>query len=259
MILKNKHILITGATGGIGRAFAEMCAKENAHLYLVIRKPDPDLQIEIQRKGASAVTVFIRDLSIRAEVDALIDEMKNINLDILFNNAGLLTGGLLEEQPLDDIYKMIQVNLNSVIHLTQGLLPGMLKRRSGKIINNSSVSAYMNFPCATTYAASKAAVAAFTHSLELELTGTGVSTLLLVTPGIKTKMFDAIKPLYGKNLQVPDDSISTETYASMIKDSLEKDNTILAPSLLSMTGVGLRIAKYAPPLFKLGVLNKFKR
>ena len=103
------------------------------------------------------------------------------------NNAGLMTGGLLEEQDLDGIYAMFQVNLVGVVHLTQAVLPGMIERGLGKVVNNASISGYAYFPAATTYAASKAGVVAFTESLRRELKGTGVTTLHLVTPGVDTE------------------------------------------------------------------------
>ncbi len=259
MKIENQQVLITGASGGIGRAFSEMCAREKAHLHLVIRRKNDSLKEDLLKLGAASITIWERDLAKREEVEALLNDLKDQRIDILFNNAGMLTGGLLEEQPLDDIYQMLQVNLNSLIHLTRGLIPGMVKRKSGKIINNSSVSAIMHFPCASTYAASKAAVAAFTNCLEIELKDSGVSTLLLITPGVKTRMYDEIKPLYGKNLETPDEHISPEKYALMIRDCIHRDESVLLPSLLTPTGAGLRIAKYINPLFKYGVSKKFGR
>ena len=99
------------------------------------------------------------------------------------NNAGLMTGGLLEEQDIDDIYAMFQVNLAAVVHLTKLVLPGMLERGRGTIVNNASISGYAWFPGATTYAAAKTGVVAFSESLRRELRGTGVNVLHLVTPG----------------------------------------------------------------------------
>src|SRR5690606_27324673 len=124
---------------------------------------DPEILKELKNEGAKSVTIWEADLSTRDGVQNLLDKLADTPIDILFNNAGILTGGLLETQNLDEVYKMFQINVNSLVHLTHGLLPGMLSRKRGKIINNSSVSAYMNFPSASTYSASKAAVAAFTN------------------------------------------------------------------------------------------------
>lgn len=257
MQIKDSHFLITGANRGIGLAVAQMAAVEGARLHLVMRSEVSGLKEELEQMGSPAVKLYYADLSSREGVDKLLESLKGAKIDMLFNNAGLLTGGLLEEQPLDDIYSMVQVNISSLFHLTHQLLPGMLERKKGKIINNSSVSAVMNFPCASTYAASKAAVLAFSNCLQSELKGTGVSSLCLITPGIKTRMFDDIPNKYGKNFDVPLDSITTEEYAQIIKKAIEDDRAVYYPA--GKTRIGLMIARYFPWLFQMMVQNVFKR
>lgn len=257
MKIQDQHFLITGSNRGIGRAVAEMAAQEKAFLHLAVRSEDAELVKRLKELGASGVKVWKADLSSREEIESLLRDLKDQRIDILFNNAGQLTGGLLEKQPLDEIYSMFQVNVNALVHLTRALLPGMVKRKHGKIINHASVSAFMHFPCASTYAASKAAVVAFTDCVQAELQGTGVSTLCLVTPGIKTRMFDEIEIKYGQNFEVPTDSISPEEYAEQIKQAILKDETYLIPG--GTTGLGLWISKYVPALFRKEVQRRFKR
>jgi uncharacterized protein len=257
MQIKEQHFLITGANRGIGLAVAEMAAQEGAHLHLVMRQTDLGLRERMEKLGAASTKLIAADLSQRQGVQQLLEELQETPVDILFNNAGQLTGGLLEEQPLDDIYSMLQVNISSLIHLTRGLLPGMIKRGRGKIINNSSVSAIMHFPCATTYAASKAAVLAFTDCLEAELKGTGVDTLCLITPGIKTRMFDDIPKKYGKNFDVPLDSITPENYAQLIKEAILKDEKYFLPK--GKAAMGLFTARHFPQMFSKGVNRYFRR
>ncbi len=257
MKIRDSRFLITGANRGIGLATARMAAKQGAHVLLGVRVRDVHLERELMALGAADVRTFVADLSTREGVEHLIQEVTPEGVDILFNNAGVLTGGLLEEQPLDEIYRLVQVNIAAVIHLTRGLLPGMLARRRGKIITNASVSSFMYFPCASTYAASKAAVMAFTSCLERELRPTPVTTLCLVTPGIKTRMFDEIEVKYAKNLETPKDTITPEAYAELIQGAIERDDTFLYPG--GATGVGLWTAKHVPWLFKRAVDGKFKR
>lgn len=257
MEIKNRQILVSGASRGIGRAFSMMCAQNGASLHLIVRKEEADLKAELLVQGAKAVTFWLADLSDRESLEKVAAQLKNVQIDIVFNNAGMLTGGLLEKQDLSEIHQMLFVNINSLIHLTHILLPGMLERKRGLIINNSSVSAYMHFPCASTYAASKAAVAAFTDCLRVELKDTGVRTLLLITPGIKTKMFDDIDKLYGPNMQVPKSSISTNQYAEMIKEAIIEDLEILKPA--GFTGLGLKVARYLPAVFEAQTKRFFKR
>lgn len=257
MEVLHKSVLITGANRGIGLAFAEACAKEKAFLILAIRKFDTDLVEKLKKLGAPSVEVIESDLISREGVNQLVDKIQDKRVDLLFNNAGLLTGGLLEEQPLDDIYNMFQVNVNALVHLSHAVLPKMLAQKSGKIINHASVSAVMHFPCATTYAASKAAVWAFTDCLEQEVKGTGVSTLCLFTPGIKTRMFDKIDDLYSKNFETPKDSISPEAYAQKILNAVKNDDLYLEPS--GATGLAFNVAQNFKSVFNWAVAKRFKR
>lgn len=257
MNIKNKNFVITGGNRGIGFAVAKMAAENGAHIFIASRSIENGIEEILKTLGASSVQFLRCDLSTRDGVEKLAQTLEKIDVDILFNNAGLLTGGIIEEQPLDEIYSMFQVNLNALVHLSRAVIPGMIKRSQGKIINNSSVSAFMHFPCASTYAASKAAVVAFTDCIQAELTNTGVSTLCLVTPGIKTRMFDEIETKYSKNFEVPKDSISAEEYAKKIKSAIESDSTYLLPD--DTTAIGLWIARYLNPLFRSVVAKKFKR
>lgn len=253
----HKSVMITGANRGIGLAFAEACAKEKAYLILAIRKFDTELVEKLKKLGAPTVEVVECDLVSKEGVTQLVEKIKDKRIDLLFNNAGLLTGGLLEEQPLDDIYNMFQVNVNALVHLTHAVLPRMLEQKSGKIINHASVSAVMHFPCATTYAASKAAVWAFTDCLQQELKGTGVSTLCLFTPGIKTRMFDKIDDLYSKNFETPKDSISPEVYAQDILKAVKSDQVYLEPK--GATGFAFMVAQNFKSLFNWAAAQRFKR
>ena len=257
MKIEGAHFVITGGNRGIGLAVAEMASSCGAHIYIAARSWDENLESKLKHLGAASITFLKSDLSSRDGVEKLAANLKEINADILFNNAGLLTGGLIEEQSLDEIYPMFQVNLNALVHLSRAVIPGMIKKGRGKIINNSSVSAFMHFPCASTYAASKAAVVAFTDCIDVELGGTGVSTLCLITPGIKTRMFDEIETKYAKNFEIPKDSISPEEYAKKIKHAIESDEKYLFPN--GATSIGLWIARYFNPLFRSVIRNKFKR
>lgn len=259
MEISKSHVLITGSNRGIGRAVALKLAEDKAHLHLANRTQDPELEAECLKAGAASVTNYFVDLTSREQIQKFCDQIRNQPIDILFNNAGQLTGGLLEEQPLDDIYSMFQVNVNAVVHITHELLPGMLSRKKGKIINNSSVSGVMNMPCASTYSAAKTGVAAFTNCLRNELQGTGVTTLLLLTPGIQTRMFDDIPKKYGKNLDLSflEQSMTAKEYARRIREAILEDVETLKPS--GATGVGLLLAQHLPGVFDKIIGQKFKR
>jgi short-subunit dehydrogenase len=258
MKIEYSHIMITGANRGIGRALALMAAKEKAHLHVAVRTRDLSLREDLLKAGALSYHEYEADFSSRAGVDQFLERHGNVPIDILVNNSGLLTGGPLEDQRIDEILEMIQVNINALIQLTHAYLPGMLARRRGKIVNNSSVSAFMRFPGASTYAASKAAVAAFTECLQTELKDTGVSTLLLVTPGVDTRMFHEIPTKYGKNMDVGFlKSIPAESYAAQVRQAIQDDLKILTPK--GRTGLGLAFARHAPATFGALASRAFKR
>lgn len=258
MEIKDQHILITGANRGIGRAVAHMCAGEGAHLILANRTSDPAVLDEFRQAGAASVKEIPVDLGTSEGIESFLRDNGHLRVDILFNNAGQLTGGLLEEQDPREIRAMLHVNLLSLIRLTQTFLPGMIERKCGKIINHSSVSADMHFPAASTYSASKAAVSAFTECLRTELGGTGVTTLLLITPGIETRMFKEIPRLYGKYLDLTLlKSLPAKKYAQMIREAILEDLEVLKPP--GVTGIGHQAARHFPRVFGRIVASRFRR
>ncbi len=257
MQVKNKRIAITGTSRGMGKIFCERIAIEKPDIILVNRKQDLEFEKRLQVLGAKSVLTYEADLSKLEDVEQIGNKLNEHEVDILFNNAGLLTGGLLENQNIAEIHKMLMVNVHTLIHLTHSILPQMLKRKSGKIINHGSVSSVMFFPCASTYAASKAAVYAFTESLRKELKGTGVSTLVLLTPGVKTDMFDNIDKLYGDHIKMKIPSMSASDYVELVYEAIRLDLDVLKPS--GMTGLNLQISKFLPRAFDYIVDKGFKR
>lgn len=260
MDIEGKSILITGASRGIGQALARLAAQKSLSIHLVSRKPAESFEEELIALGAKSVRSWSLDLSDKEAIEDFIKVIKEqgVNIDILVNNAGQLTGGLIEDQPVDDIYQMLQVNLVGLIHLTRELLPEMLKLKEAKVVNNSSVSGMMFLPCASTYAASKAGVVAFTECIKQELRETSVSTLLLVTPGVETEMYRDIPSKYGKHLAVDLlKSIPAEKWAQTVFTAIEKDKDICWPKGSSRFGVGL--GRHWPSLLERVVQSKFRR
>jgi len=231
MDLTGRTALVTGSNRGIGKAILEALAREPLGLLLAgMRSPDKFEAPPVARaKEVRPVTI---DLASREATDKSVEGLGELasSIDLIVNNAGLVTGGLLEEQDLDDIYAMLQVNLVGVVHMTKAVLPGMIERRSGKVVNNASISGYAFFPAATTYAASKAGVVAFTESLRRELKGTGVTTLHLVTPGVNTGMLDATEDAYGKYLDTSDwQKQEPQEWAAKVVNAIRDDSTVLGP------------------------------
>lgn len=227
MDLTSATALVTGANRGIGRALVEQLADKPLRLVLAgVRDPDAFEPVA----GRAEVRPVRMDLSTRAAIDDCVDALGDQPIDLLVNNAGQMTGGLLEEQDMDAVYAMFQVNLLAVAQLTHRLLPAMLARGSGMIVNNASISGYAFFPGATTYAASKAGVVALSESLRRELRGTGVDVLTVITPGVNTDMLAATEAVYGRHMDTSSwDKVQPQEWAGKILRAIEDGDSVLSP------------------------------
>jgi short-subunit dehydrogenase len=239
MDLNGLTALVTGSNRGIGRAIAGELATRRLDLLLYgVRSPDDFVPPAPPPGGAREVRAVGLDLSTRESIEAGAAALPHV--DVLVNNAGLMTGGLLEDQELDDIYAMFQVNLVGLVHLTKLLLPAMVQRGRGKIVNNASISGYAWFPATSTYAAAKTGVVAFSESLRRELRDTGVGVLHLVTPGVDTDMLDATRQVYGRHMNAAAwDDQRPEEWAGKAVRAIERDDHVLGP------GGRLALAKLA--------------
>jgi short-subunit dehydrogenase len=177
--------------------------------------------------------------------------------DVLINNAGALAVGLLEELDQHDIYNALQVNLAGLIHLTKAVLPGMLERDTGTIVNNASFSGYVYMPMASVYAASKAGVVAFSESLRRELDATGVNVMHLVTPGVDTGMLDATEDAYGEHFDTSGwDKIEPDEWAAKMIEGIASDAGIIQPggktrlAILASRGPGRLLDSAAARMFR---------
>ena len=253
-------VIVTGGSKGIGKGIAKAFAAKGAQVHTVSRSRPEGIDDEMLNTGASSHRFWPVDLTTYEGAKGFFDAFSSEvgTPDVLINNAGQLTGGLLEEQPPEKIFSMLQVNLTTLILLTRFFLPAMLERRSGKIVNNASVSGKMFFPCASTYAASKAGVVGFTESLKQELRDTGVSTLLLITAGVKTEMYDEIHDLYGGHLDLDFlKSIPVAEWSEKVLEAIESDQDTLWPTGSSRVGVNL--AHHLPGVFEGFISKKFHR
>jgi uncharacterized protein len=227
MDLDGVTCLVTGANRGIGRALVEALAREPVELVLAgMRDPGAFRPVE------GNVRPVRLDLSGREQIDACLDALgEDLNrIDLLINNAGRMTGGLLEEQDMAEVYAMFQVNLVAVAQVTAAVLPGMLERGRGKIVNNASISGYAYFPAASTYAASKAGVVALSESLRRELRSTGIGVLHLVTPGVETEMLADTEAVYGRHIDTSRwDRVTPEAWAAKVLGAIRDDRHVLEP------------------------------
>lgn len=181
--------LITGASSGIGNALAKKCASQGWNLVLVARSEDK-LKDLAQSLNVHS-TVIACDLSKPGDLSALCAQLdkEGIEVSVLMNCAGFGSHGPFTTLDLEKELNMIDLNVRAVIELTGKILPQMLERKSGRILNIASIAAFEPGPYMATYFASKAAVLSFSEALWQETRGTGVSVTCLC-PGPTDSKFD---------------------------------------------------------------------
>ncbi len=181
MNLTNKLILITGASSGIGAATARLAARQGARVILVARSQDKleCLAEEIHRGGGIAY-IHAADLTNPQAVTAMerVISTKIGIPDILFNNAGAGRWLYTDETSMDEAAGMMAAPYLSAFYVTRAFLPAMLKRNSGRIINMTSIAAFMAWPGATAYTAARWAMRGFNEGLRADLHSTKVRITL---------------------------------------------------------------------------------
>lgn len=178
-----KTILVTGGSRGIGKAIVEKFAKENYNVLLNYNKSE-FAAIDIAKKYNN-VEIFKADISNKKDVESMISfaENKFGQIDILVNNAGISTTGLLQDLSLDEWNRLFEINVTGTFLVTKEILPKMISRKNGKIINISSVWGMVGASMEVAYSASKAAIIGFSKALAKEVGPSNV-TVNAVAPGI---------------------------------------------------------------------------
>jgi short-subunit dehydrogenase len=184
--------LVTGASSGIGQAFARALARRGQKLVLVARRADR-LDALAAELGGRAVATLPLDLTAPRAGDRLEGELarRGLAVDLLVNSAGLGDTGRFHERPLEASLRMVALNVTAVVELTRRLLPAMIERRRGRVVNVVSTSAFQPVPFLAAYAATKAFVLSFTEALAEELRGTGVEVQALC-PGLTATEFQEV-------------------------------------------------------------------
>jgi serine 3-dehydrogenase len=195
--LKNKTVLITGASSGIGASCAKIFAKAGSKLLLCARRIDrlENLIKELRKEYNSSIYFFQLDVTKRQDVEeklnSLPEEWKEI--EVLVNNAGLSRGlDKLYEGKVEEWEEMIDTNVKGLLYVTRVVLPWMVKRNSGHIINIGSVAGHEVYPAGNVYCATKYAVNAINKGLKMDLLGTNIR-VSSVDPGLVETEFSIVR------------------------------------------------------------------
>ncbi|MDP3745118.1 MAG: SDR family oxidoreductase [Methylotenera sp.] len=224
MQLKNKRILLTGATGGIGKHLALLLARKGAKLAIVGRDTDKleALANQIAQNGL-AVAQIIADFEVMGSAERVAAEAleKLGAVDILINNAAILDFIQFEDQTPERIAQMIHINVTAPIQLAHALLPQFKANNQGHYVMIGSILGSIGFPHYATYCASKFAVHGFSQALRRELVDTNIGITYIAPRGVNTQMNDAatlaMLAKTGGNLDEP------EKVAAIVIKALEDE------------------------------------
>jgi serine 3-dehydrogenase len=243
--LSNKIVLITGASAGIGKACAESFAKEGASLILTARRIVKLNKISASLKKKYGIKVFTTQLDVRDKdavksmVSSLPGEWKKI--DILINNAGLARGLTdIDDGSYDDWDEMIDTNIKGLLYVSREIIPLMVKRKKGHVINIGSIAGHQVYPKGNVYNATKFAVNALSKTMRLDLYQKDVR-VSTVDPGMVKTEFSLVrfrgdneraKKVYeGLSPLTPEDIADAVIYCATRPIHVNIDEIIIMPAI----------------------------
>ena len=236
--------VITGASSGIGLELAKLFAAARYDLMLVARREKAlhELAGELARRHGVSAWAVPADLATAEGCNMVVREVEARGVDVgaLVNDAGFGFRGLLVETPLERALEMIDVNVRALTHLTRLLLPGMLARRRGRILNVASTAAFQPGPLMSVYYATKAYVLSFSVALSVELDRTGVTSTALC-PGPTRTEFQKVAGVEGTALAAGALVTDAEKVALLGYRGMMKGKAIVTPGLVNrMVAIGNR-------------------
>lgn len=234
MGFKNKTVLITGASSGIGREAAIEFAKQGVNLILVARRKEKMEKLKEQlEKSHIKIRTCQCDVSDKSQVRKMSEDVLKefSHIDILVNNAGFAIYGSVSELTIEDIEAQMATNYFGMIYCTKNFLPSMLEQNSGHIVNVASVAASFGLPGIASYCASKFAMLGFSEGLKHELSGTGVGVTVVSPIMVRTDFFD--HPSFEKMPKYSPTSLSPKTVAKAILKAANSPRLeIIVPSVV---------------------------
>jgi uncharacterized protein len=235
-----KTALITGASGGIGYNLAEIFTQQGYNLVLVARNESKlqHIKSEWEQKYNIQIHILAKDLSLPSASQEIYNSIqsKNISIDVLVNNAGFGWRGYFAEMKESDVLEMIQVNITSLAHLTRLLLPQMIERKSGKILNVASTAAFQPGPEMAIYYATKAFVLSFSEALSEEVRTCGI-TVTTLCPGPTDTKFQARANMANTQLFRRMAVMNSKDVAAAGYRALMNGKRVVVPGMINNLGV----------------------
>lgn len=244
--MNNVWVLITGATSGIGLACAVLFAKQGSNLILFARRLDRLKNIKNDLELKFKIKVEIKQVDVR-ERSQVIEATKNLpDIDILINNAGLAKGiEKIQDGIFDKWDQMIDTNVKGLLSVTRAILPQMIKRNSGHIINIGSIAGHETYPGGNVYNATKFAVFALTKAIRLDLTGYAIRCSSVDPGAVETefsivrldsedkakKVYEGFEPLH------PEDIAETVYFVATRPKHVNIQDVVIMPTDQASAGV----------------------
>jgi NAD(P)-dependent dehydrogenase (short-subunit alcohol dehydrogenase family) len=227
--LENRNALITGGANGIGFAIAQRFAEEGANLFLCDINP-----VTLQRAETDLAALGGRVISRPTDVSnqKTVQEMVQFalgefgQLDILVNNAGVFKVGSVLDLSAEDLDRVMKVNVYGVFYVTQAVLPQMMERRKGKIINIASGAGKVATPFGSAYSASKHAVVGLTRSIGLEVGNLGINVNAICPSLVETELWKNELPQIARVFNIPEEAVKEKLLARQAIPRLIKPREI---------------------------------
>ena len=220
--IRNKVVVITGGSSGMGEATARHLAANGAKVVIAARRAERIIALaaEITAAGGTAIAVTT-DVTKRDDVKKLVDQAVETygRIDVLINNAGVMPLSPIEQLKIDEWDHMIDVNLRGVLHGIAAALPHMKAQKSGHIINTASVAGHKIFGASAVYSATKFAVRALSEGLRQEVKPYNIRTTIISPGAVKTELLDHIsdKDVQAANqVYVGQVGVSADSYAHLV-------------------------------------------
>jgi len=254
MTNETRTALITGASSGIGAAFARRLAADGCGIVLVARRREKmqALAEELARKNSVTTELLVADLSKPDDVERVAERIRALpSLDVLINNAGFGTTGFFADVNVAKHLDMIHVHVIASVRLTHAALPGMIARKRGSIINVSSGAAFLAMPNAVTYCATKMYLVTFAEALAKELANTGVRVQTLCPGFTYTEFHDT--PEFAKFNRADIAKGLWMTAEDVVKESLaalDANRVVLIPGRGNRFLIGLQRSPIGPLLLR---------